>query len=213
MLEQWNETACVYPAEKGFLHRQIEEQAERTPGALAVLFEGQELTYGELNCRANQLARKLISLGAAPGALIGVFMERSLEMVVGLLGILKSGAAYMPIDPSYPAQRTAYMIEDAHSLVLLTQKRFRDTLPPNGSQVFYLDGDWQEEFGLQDGTNPEITLAETGPCLFDLHIGIDRNPQRSDEYSWGHPQPTAMDADGLQPNLRGPGTAKNPIQL
>ena len=94
---------------------------QRVPGAVAVNFDGAALTYGELNNRANYLAVKLRELGVGPETLVGLFVERSLEMLVGILGILKSGGAYLPLDPSYPEERLAFMLEDAQPKVLLTQ--------------------------------------------------------------------------------------------
>ncbi|TLZ31412.1 MAG: non-ribosomal peptide synthetase, partial [Gammaproteobacteria bacterium] len=102
-------------------HELFEAQAERTPQAIAVRFESKQLTYQELDRRANQLAHHLRELGVGPEVLVGLCVERSLEMVVGLLGILKAGGAYLPIDPSYPAARQAFMLQDSQAKVLLTQ--------------------------------------------------------------------------------------------
>ncbi|MEN6375767.1 MAG: AMP-binding protein, partial [Smithella sp.] len=99
LLVEWNTTQIDYPREK-CIHELFEEQVERTPDAVALIFEGQRLTYSELNRRANQLARYLINLGVGSDVLVGICMERSLEMVVGLLGILKAGGAYVPLDPA-----------------------------------------------------------------------------------------------------------------
>jgi hypothetical protein len=111
LLVQWNDTAIDYPRDR-CIHQLFEAQVARTPGAVAVVFEDEALTYAELNARANQLARHLIALGAGAETLVGICMERSLEMVVGLLGILKAGGAYVPLDPTYPQQRLAFMLED-----------------------------------------------------------------------------------------------------
>jgi amino acid adenylation domain-containing protein len=116
----WNDTDRAFPSEAS-LHGLIEEQVERSPEAVAVSFEGQELTYGELNARANRLARKLRSLGVGPESLVGVAAERSLELVIALVATLKAGAAYVPLDPGYPADRLRFMVEDARIAALLTQ--------------------------------------------------------------------------------------------
>jgi amino acid adenylation domain-containing protein len=141
----------------------FEAQVQRTPEALAVLSGNQWLTYAELNERSNQLARKLDSLGAGPDMLVGVCMERSLEMVVSLLGILKSGAAYVPIDPSYPKDRLAYMMEDASPSVLLTQEKFRGELPSHRASVVLVDCEWQGGIAEQESSNLNRTLPEE--CL------------------------------------------------
>src|SRR5204863_5751349 len=101
---EWNDTATDYPRDR-CIHELFEEQVARTPDAVAVVFEDQQLTYGELNARANQLAHHLIALGVGPEVLVGICMERSLELIVGLLAILKAGGAYVPMDPSYPNER------------------------------------------------------------------------------------------------------------
>src|SRR4028119_2283484 len=103
------------------IHQLFEAQVDRTPDAVAVVFEHESLTYRQLNSRANSLADHLQALGVGPDVLVGICMERSLEMVVGLLGILKVGGAYVPLDPAYPTERLALMLEDTQISVLLTQ--------------------------------------------------------------------------------------------
>ena len=138
---RWNDTRTDYPADC-CIHELFEEQAERTPGAVAVVFGEQRLTYRELNDRANQLAHHLRSLGVGPEVLVGVCVERSVEMVVGMLGILKAGGAYVPLDPTYPRERLAFMLEDAGAAVLLTQERLLDSLPEQGARRLCLDAGW-----------------------------------------------------------------------
>ena len=121
VLVEWNETKRDYPKDK-CIHQLFEEQVKRTPEAVAVVFEDQQLTYRELNSQANQLAHYLKKLGVGPETLVGICVERSLEMIVGLLGILKAGGAYVPLDPGYPKERLAFMLEDARVGVLLTQQ-------------------------------------------------------------------------------------------
>ena len=124
ILVEWNDTATDYPKDK-CIHQLFEEQVERTPEATAVVFGEQQLTYQELNQRANQLAHYLESLGVGPETLVGICMERSIEMVVGLLAILKAGGAYVPLDPAYPQERLTFMLADTQTPVLLTQEKQR----------------------------------------------------------------------------------------
>ena len=125
------------------LHDFFEAQVERTPFATAVECEGKSLPYQELNERANQLARVLLKCGVQKEDLVALYIERSLEMVVALLGILKAGAAYVPIDPAYPADRTSYVLEDAGVKVLVTQTALLKSLPKISAQILCLDPSWQ----------------------------------------------------------------------
>ena len=122
ILVQWNDTKADFPQDK-CIHQLFEEQVERAPDAVALVFEDQQLTYAQLNAKANQLAHHLRSLGVKPDTLVAICVERSLEMVIGLLGILKAGAAYVPLDPAYPTERLAFMLKDASPAVLVTQER------------------------------------------------------------------------------------------
>ncbi|HEX8150236.1 MAG TPA: amino acid adenylation domain-containing protein [Pyrinomonadaceae bacterium] len=150
LLVEWNRTSVEYPAD-ALLHELVEAQVRRTPDAAAVQFEGETLTYAELNRRANQLARRLRRLGVGPETRVGVLSERSVEMVVALLGVLKAGGAYVPLDPGYPAERLSFMLEDASAPVLLTQGRFAPALPAGlGAQVLYLDTGW-DDVALEGG--------------------------------------------------------------
>ncbi|PSB41219.1 non-ribosomal peptide synthetase, partial [Chamaesiphon polymorphus] len=150
LLFDWNNTAREYPQDK-CIHQLFEEQVAKTPKAIAVVFEQQELTYQQLNHRANQLAHHLQTLGVKPEVLVGICVERSLEMVVGLLGILKAGGAYVPLDPSYPTERLSYMVSDAEIEVLLTQENLLSTLPSHVAQVVCLDPDG----GVIESHSPE----------------------------------------------------------
>jgi amino acid adenylation domain-containing protein len=159
MLVEWNNTTKEYPQDK-CIHQLFEEQVERSPNAVAVVFEGKQLTYRELNARANQLAHYLLSLGVGPEVLVGICVDRSLEMVVGLLGILKAGGAYVPLDPAYPPERLAFMLEDASVSVLLTKARLVESLPQHQARTVYLDGDWeasahQVQSNLISGVTPD----------------------------------------------------------
>ncbi|HEX7314138.1 MAG TPA: amino acid adenylation domain-containing protein [Pyrinomonadaceae bacterium] len=138
LLVEWNDTARAYPSEK-CLHQLCEEQAARTPEAVAVIFEREELTYAELNARANRLARRLRALGVGADTRVGVMLERSTELVVTLLAVLKAGGAYVPLDSSYPRERLSFMLEDAACPVLLTQRRLLDGLQAGRGQVLCVD--------------------------------------------------------------------------
>jgi amino acid adenylation domain-containing protein len=122
LLVEWNQTEADYPRDK-CVHQLFEAQAERTPDAIAVVFEDQQLTYRELNERSNQLAHHLRKLGIGPDVLVGLCVERSLEMLVGLLGILKAGGAYVPLDPTYPKDRVRFVLADTQTPMLITQQR------------------------------------------------------------------------------------------
>jgi amino acid adenylation domain-containing protein len=143
LIEGWNDTRADYP--RGLrAHQLFEQQAARVPGRPAVLFDGRQWTYAELNTRANQLARHLQSLGVGPGALVGLCADRSPEMVAGLLAILKAGAAYVPLDPAFPPDRLAFYIADSKMPVLVTQEPLLDRLPRTGARQVLLDRDWPE---------------------------------------------------------------------
>ncbi|QLE39946.1 amino acid adenylation domain-containing protein [Nostoc sp. C052] len=142
LLIEWNSTQTDYPTDK-CIHHLFEAQVEHTPNAVAVLFENQHLTYRELNCRANSLAHYLKSLGVGVDVLVGIYVERSLEMVVGLLGILKAGGAYVPLDPNYPSERLNFMLKDTGVSVLLTQQHLIEKLPQHEAKLVCLDTDWE----------------------------------------------------------------------
>jgi amino acid adenylation domain-containing protein/non-ribosomal peptide synthase protein (TIGR01720 family) len=142
ILVEWNETARPYPNDR-CVHELFDEQVENAPEAVALIYQDQRLTYAELDARSSQLARYLRRFGVGPETLVGVCVDRSLEMVVGLLGILKAGGAYVPIDPAYPVERMAFMLDDARVKALLTQDQLLDLLPTNSVQVINLDAEWR----------------------------------------------------------------------
>ncbi|SFG85800.1 amino acid adenylation domain-containing protein [Pseudomonas syringae] len=145
VLESFNDTAAAYPADK-LLHQLFEEQAAQQPDALAVVDETASLTYGELNARANRLAHYLIGLGIQPDDRVAICAQRSLEMVVGLLGILKAGGAYVPLDPGYPSERLRYMLEDSAPVAVLVQAETRTLLGELAVPTLDLQaGDWEVE--------------------------------------------------------------------
>ncbi|TMJ07570.1 MAG: amino acid adenylation domain-containing protein, partial [Bacillati bacterium ANGP1] len=138
-LGEWNDTGRAYP--HACLHELFEAQVERTPDAVAVVFEDRRLTYRELNRRANQVAHELRGLGVGPETLVGLCVERSLETLEGLLGIVKAGGAYVPLDPEYPKERLAFMVRDSGLKVLLTQADLRAKLAALPPKLVYLDSD------------------------------------------------------------------------
>ena len=152
LLYEWNETHVDFQAD-GCVHEWFERQVERAPKNLAVLFKEQRLTYEELNARANQVAHHLRELGVRPEVLVGIYAERSLEMVIGLLGILKAGGAYVPLDSLYPAGRLAHVIEDARISILLTQQHLIKNLPESSVNLVCLD-DGGDEIARHPLTNP-----------------------------------------------------------
>jgi amino acid adenylation domain-containing protein len=139
LLVEWNATGLLNPSRRA--DELIAAQAAAIPAKVALESAGERLTYGELEARANQLARYLQSLGVGPDVLVGICTERSLEMVVGLLGIMKAGGAYVPIDPGFPAERQRFMLQDAEVRVLLTQEELLTGLPPHEAEVVCLDRD------------------------------------------------------------------------
>jgi amino acid adenylation domain-containing protein len=141
------------------LNELFEVQVARAPGAVALTCEGREMTYEELNCRANKLAHYLRSLGVGRDALVGIYVERSLEMVVGMLGILKAGGAYVPLDPAYPGDRLKFVLDDAGINVLLTQARMPQSLPDYGVEVICLDTDW-ERVQAEAEENPQSEVVK-----------------------------------------------------
>jgi amino acid adenylation domain-containing protein len=157
LLVEWNDTRLAYPREK-CIHHLFEEQVERSPDSVALVFEDERLTYRELNSRANQLAQHLQSLGVGPEILVAICVERSPDMVVGLLGVLKAGGAYLPLDPDYPRERLAFMLEDAQVSVLLTTSRQRDALPAHTARVVCLDAD-RAEIARQSDARPRSPVS------------------------------------------------------
>ncbi len=143
LLEDWNNNSVAYPAKDLCLHQLFEEQVVRTPDQAALAFEKEKLTYSELNRRADRLAYHLKGLGIGPDVVVGLFIERSLEMIVGIFGILKAGAAYVPIDAAYPQERIGFMLKDAKVTLLLTQTSLLANLITDVAQTVCLDSfDW-----------------------------------------------------------------------
>lgn len=155
LVVDWNNTAVDYPKDQR-VHQLFEAQVEKTPDTVAVVFGEQKLTYRELNNRANQLAYYLQKLGVKPNVLVGISVERSLEMVIGLYGILKAGGAYLPIDPTYPIERIEYMLEDSQVPILLTQNHLRENFSKYTGHVLSLDTDWDVLTNESDKNLPTV---------------------------------------------------------
>ena len=140
ILREWNGTARAIPS--ATLPELFAAQVARTPDAIAVVLEAQRLTYAQLDRRANQLAHHLRGLGVGPETVVGLCVERSFDMLVGLLGILKAGGAYLPLDPAYPPERLAFMLEDTRAPVLLTHAALDARIPDHRATTVRLDADW-----------------------------------------------------------------------
>ncbi len=153
---QWNKTDVDYPRDV-CLHQFIERQAERTPTAVAVVWGGERRTYRELNTRANQLAHYLRKLGATPEVLVGVFLERNVDLLVAILAVLKSGSAYVPLDPVYPRERLRAILEDAKAPIVLSQQSLAGELAGTSAKILCLDSDW-EKVRLESCESPDVRL-------------------------------------------------------
>ncbi|NER51477.1 MAG: amino acid adenylation domain-containing protein, partial [Symploca sp. SIO1A3] len=166
ILGVWNDTKKDYP--QGLcIYQLFESQVEKTPDAIAVIFGEEKLTYSQLNNKANQLAHYLQKLGVKPESHLGICVKRSLSMAIAILGTLKAGAAYVPLDASYPSERLAYMITDAQVSVLLTQESLETSLPQHQAQVVCLDRDWSgiEEFSTAN-LSSEVTPENLGYIIY-----------------------------------------------
>ncbi|WP_208341649.1 polyketide synthase [Aetokthonos hydrillicola] len=175
LLVEWNDTKTDYPQNK-CIHQLFEEQVENTPDAIAVILEEDHLTYHELNDRANKLAHYLQSLGVESGMLVGICLERSLEMIVALLGILKVGGVYVPLDPAYPQDRLEWMLTDTQASVLLTQSRLLDRLPPHQSQIVCLETGWGTD---QSDPVPSLNvpISPDAPAYINYTSGSTGRPK------------------------------------
>jgi non-ribosomal peptide synthetase component F len=147
LLEQWNDTATSYPESQTIVHL-FESQAAQAPDAIALVFEGTQLTYAELNAKANRLAHYLRDAGVGPDVRVALCAERSLDMIVAIFGILKAGGAYVPLDPACPGERFAFILEDAAPAILLIQQHLQAALPASapllsGIPLLCLDSQWE----------------------------------------------------------------------
>ncbi len=194
ILRDWNNSAMAYPKSKS-IQQLFEAQAAATPTAPAVSFISQiqpnpnsefripnspkgqaQLSYGELNEKANQLAHYLIRQGVTPGTLVGIYMDRSVEMVVALLGILKAGGAYLPLDPAFPEKRLAFMLRDAKAPFLLTEAALLEGMPENQAEAIAIDKDW-EKITAESKTNPQLVPTENQLAYMIYTSGSTGNPK------------------------------------
>ncbi|MEH2415117.1 amino acid adenylation domain-containing protein [Nostoc sp.] len=158
LLVGWNNTHLDYPQDK-CIHQLFESVVEQNPDAAALVFGDKQLSYKELNIRSNKLAHYLKKLGVKAEVLVGLCVERSFDMVIGMLGILKAGGAYVPLDPSYPSERLNFMLEDAQVSVLLTQERWLERLKNYNSQIICLDKDWEVIYQeIEDNPPSKVTV-------------------------------------------------------
>ncbi|PHM06521.1 non-ribosomal peptide synthetase [Nostoc sp. 'Peltigera malacea cyanobiont' DB3992] len=166
LLVEWNNTQAIYPQNK-CIHQLIESVAEQNGEAIALVFGDEQLSYKELNIRSNQLAHYLKKLGVKTEVLVGLCVERSFNMIIGMLGILKAGGAYVPLDPSYPSERLNFMLEDAQVSVLLTHERWLERLKNYNSQIICLDKDWEiisQE--IEDNLTSKVTVDNLAYIIY-----------------------------------------------
>ena len=171
---EWNDTATSYPA--AGVHQLIEQTAARQPDAIAVTFEGRDVTYASLNGRANQLAHWLRSHGAGPDVLVGICAERSVDLVVSILAVLKSGSAYVPIDPEYPADRVAFMLKDAGAPIVLTQEKWSGLLASYQGERFRLDAD-AAQLAKLPAKNLDLDVVPAQPAYMIYTSGSTGQPK------------------------------------
>ena len=166
LLVEWNNTQAVYPQDK-CIHQLIESVTEQNSEATALVFGDEQVSYKELNIRSNQLAHYLKKLGVKTEVLVGLCVERSFNMIIGMLGILKAGGAYVPLDPSYPSERLNFMLEDAQVSILLTHERWLERLKNYSSQIICLDKDWEiisQE--IEDNLTSKVTVDNLAYVIY-----------------------------------------------
>ena len=175
LLVEWNDTATDYPQDR-CIHQLFAEQVARTPDATAVVFEDERLSYGELDARANRLAHHLRGCGVGPEVVVGLCLERSPEMVIGLLAILKAGGAYLPLDPDYPSQRLSFMLKDAGAPVLVTHSALAARLPSPQVRSVLVDAD-AAAIAAQPTSAPALTLDPHHPAYVIYTSGSTGTPK------------------------------------
>ncbi len=176
LLVEWNQTKTEFPEDK-CIHHLIEQQVELTPNAIAVVCGNQQLTYQQLNQRANRIAHHLQGLGSDSGMLVGLYMERSVEMIVGLLGILKAGGAYLPLDPNYPQERLAYMIADSQTPILLTQQKLVKSLPKQQIQLVCMEDIQFSNENIDLNNDPKSNVTPQDLAYVIYTSGSTGNPK------------------------------------
>ncbi|SFB29483.1 non-ribosomal peptide synthase domain TIGR01720/amino acid adenylation domain-containing protein [Pseudomonas sp. NFIX10] len=194
-VQDWNATAAEYPQAR-CVHRLFEAQARQTPVATALVFADQVLSYAELDVRANRLAHRLIEQGVGPDRLVGVALERGVDMIVALLAILKAGGAYLPLDPAFPQDRLAYMIEDSGIELLLTQRSLLDQLPLSGGSELARDGGGSVNSDVEGESLIASKLAPTGGGVGVKTLVLDQEGDWLDGYAGEAPAPR-LDAEHL----------------
>lgn len=157
ILQGWNDTAAPLPNEL-LVHQLFEHQVATNPTAEAVILENETLSYQQVNERANQLAHFLLAKGLSPDTPVGIFLDRSVEMIVAMLGVIKAGSAYLPLDPAYPQERIAYLLADAKPPMVISRKALRQSLPATSQDIIEIDGDWPEITNASV-ENPQIAIA------------------------------------------------------
>ncbi|OUL26113.1 non-ribosomal peptide synthetase [Nostoc sp. 106C] len=175
LLFEFNNTQVDYDRSQ-LIHQLFEAQAERTPDNLAVVFDNQQLTYRELNERANQLAHYLQKLSVKPEVLVGICVERSLSMAIGILAILKAGGAYVPLDPKYPSERLEFILQDIQTPVLLTQQSLLQNLPSTQAKIICLDSDWQT-IASESQDNPAVSMTSANLAYIIYTSGSTGKPK------------------------------------
>ncbi|WP_271835357.1 non-ribosomal peptide synthetase [Dolichospermum lemmermannii] len=175
LLINWNETKTAYPQGK-CIHQLVEEQVDKNPDAVALIFDHQKLTYGELNTQANQLAHYLKNLGVKPDTLVGICIERSFEMIVGLLAILKAGGAYVSLDPAYPAERLSDIVNDAQLPILVTMQQWATIAADHNLSIVCLDTE-KTVIATQSQENPDQAVAATNLAYVIYTSGSTGKPK------------------------------------
>ncbi|HEU4557299.1 MAG TPA: non-ribosomal peptide synthase/polyketide synthase, partial [Longimicrobium sp.] len=208
VVEEWSANGAAFSADV-FVHELFEAQVERTPGAEAVAFEGERLTYAELNARANRLAHHLRALGVGSDARVGICAERGLEMVVGVLGVLKAGGAYVPLDPSYPAERLAYVLADSAPAAVLVQTHLRDRVDQSNVAVVELDAA-EPAWASLPAANPERGALTPNHLAYVIYTSGSTGRPKGVRVAHGNLAPTlavARDAFGFGAGDRVPSLA------
>ncbi|MGB5705221.1 MAG: AMP-binding protein, partial [Arenicellales bacterium] len=166
ILVEWNQTEVGYRRDS-CIHQLFEQQVLRTPKSIALVFENEELTYQDLDERANRLAEKLVNKGVAPDVLVGVYVERSLDLMISTLGVLKAGGAYVPLDPAFPSDRIKYMIDDANMSVIITQEQLASSLPENNADVVVVNGqDFLNQPYPQQSPPSEVNASDLAYVIY-----------------------------------------------
>ncbi len=215
LFEQWNDTRREYRTDLPLQHF-IEEQAALSPSAIAVVFEKEQLTYRQLNQRSNQLAHYLRQAGIGAESVVGILMERSSELVIALLATLKAGAAYLPLDPSYPSERLSFMLADGGVSVLLTQQRLKGVADDAGSgvrQVLCVDSEWEESVAGYSEQNPEVKVGPENLAYVIYTSGSTGQPKGAMNTHGGTGEPAAVDAGGVSACNSGCGVAEDAVQF